>query len=70
MIDKEKATVHGFRASFKTWATEHEAGYDWNLVEMCLAHEVGNEVAQAYLRGKAIERRRTIMQAWADYCGC
>jgi integrase len=66
MIDKEKATVHGFRASFKTFVTE-QTDHPWELVEMCLAHEVGTGVAWRYLRGTA--SRRPIMQAWADYCG-
>jgi len=62
----EQVTVHGFRASFKTWALEH--GYRWDAVELCLSHRVGNQVAQAYLRGTAIEERRRIMEAWLAYC--
>ncbi|QMT41392.1 tyrosine-type recombinase/integrase [Neisseria shayeganii] len=58
-------TVHGFRASFKNWATEH--GYDDLQSEIQLAHDVGNDVYQSYMRSAMIEKRRQMMQAWADY---
>jgi integrase len=61
-----RVTVHGFRASFKTWATEK--GHDWHLTEICLDHKVGTEVAQAYLRGDALEKRRPLMEEWASFC--
>ena len=61
------ATVHGFRGTFRTWGLE-KTDFDFNLLEMCLMHKVGNPVARAYLRGDALEKRREIMQAWADYC--
>jgi integrase len=67
MISKEKATVHGFRASFKTWATE-QTDFAWELIEMCLAHKVGSSVAWRYLRGSAVEKRRPILDAWAIHC--
>jgi hypothetical protein len=35
---------------------------------MALAHKVGNAVEQAYRRGDMFERRRALMQAWADFC--
>jgi integrase len=62
----EDVTVHGFRSAVKTWALEK--GYRWDAVELCLGHRVGSKVAQCYLRGTAIEERRTIMSAWAEYC--
>jgi integrase len=61
-------TVHGFRTTFRTWAAE-QTDFDFYVVEMCLAHSVGNAVTRAYLRGDALEKRRIIMQAWADFCG-
>jgi hypothetical protein len=33
-----------------------------------LAHVVGSEVEAAYRRGDAVEKRRKLMKAWADYC--
>lgn len=59
-------TVHGFRSSFRQWVDER-TDFERELAEMCLAHTVGNEVERAYRRGDAIEKRRVIMAAWADY---
>jgi integrase len=60
------ATVHGLRSSFRDWCGE--TGQPRELAEMALAHAVGNAVEQSYSRSKLIERRRAMMQAWADYC--
>jgi integrase len=64
-----KFTVHGAtRAAFKQWALER-ANYHDELSEMSLAHKVGNKVRQAYARdAQAVERRRPLMQDWADFC--
>jgi integrase len=64
---KVPVTVHGFRSSFRNWGAE-QTNFDFYLLEMCLAHAVGNAVTRAYLRSDGLERRREIMQAWADYC--
>jgi integrase len=58
-------TVHGFRSSFRDWAAEH--GVEFELAEQCLAHKVGNAVTQAYLRSTALERRRVVMDRWAQF---
>jgi integrase len=60
-------TVHGFRGSFKTW-TGDETDFRWEDCEKCLARRVGNEVARAYDHSAALERRRKIMDAWANHC--
>jgi integrase len=57
-------TVHGLRSSFRDWAAE--TGVDRALAESALGHVVGG-VEGAYLRSALIERRRPVMQAWADY---
>ena len=62
-LDKN-ATVHGFRSSFRDWCAE--TGVDRALAESALGHVVGG-VEGAYLRSALIERRRPVMQAWADY---
>lgn len=58
-------TTHGFRSSFRTWADDGEV--DSELAERCLGHAVGNAVGRAYRRSNVIERRRGIMEAWADH---
>jgi integrase len=62
------ATVHGFRSSFRDWATDHRADYPDTMIEIALAHKVGNEAKRAYLRTKMIERRREMMTAWSAFC--
>ena len=32
-----------------------------------MAHKVGNAAEQAYARSDLLEKRRQLMQAWADY---
>lgn len=61
-------TVHGFRSTFGDWVGDHTT-FSPELAERALAHREGNKVEQAYRRGDALERRRDLMQAWADFCG-
>ena len=59
-------TLHGFRATFKTWATGH-TNFQREIIEMAMAHSLKNEAEEAYLRETAVEKRRKLMQAWSDY---
>jgi integrase len=49
-IRRSDPTVHGFRASFKTWAGE-ETGFPRDVIEKALSHVIGNKAEQAYDRG-------------------
>ena len=62
----ERATVHGFRSSFKNWTLE-QTETPWAVSEAALAHFLGNATEQAYARSDLFERRRALMQLWADY---
>ena len=62
----ERATVHGFRSSFKNWTLE-QTDTPWAVSETALAHFLGNATEQAYARSDLFERRRALMQLWADY---
>ena len=62
----ERATVHGFRSSFKNWTLE-QTDTPWAVSEAALAHILGNSTEQAYARSDLFERRRILMQQWADY---
>ena len=64
---KMPVTVHGFRSTFRDWAGDNTS-FPREIVEEALAHQVGSEVERAYRRGDAIEKRRQLMTAWADYC--
>jgi integrase len=60
-------TVHGFRSSFKDWATE-QTDHARDIVEAALAHVVGDKVEAAYRRGDALKKRRALMADWAAFC--
>jgi integrase len=59
------ATAHGFRSSFRDWASEN--GYSRELAERALAHTVANKVEAAYNRTDLLEQRRAMMAAWSVY---
>jgi integrase len=58
---------HGFRSTFRDWAAE-TTNYQNHIVEMALAHVVGDKVEAAYRRGDLFEKRRRLMGDWARYC--
>jgi len=60
-------TVHGFRSTFRDWAGEVTT-FAREDVEMALAHTVASKTERAYRRGRALEKRRGLMQAWAAFC--
>ena len=60
------ATVHGFRSAFKTWAIEC-ADTTWAVTEAALAHRIGNQTEAAYVRGDLFEKRRVLMEQWAQH---
>jgi len=63
---KVDATAHGFRSSFRDWAG-NETSFPAELAEGALAHTLRNAVEAAYRRDTALERRRKMMTAWANY---
>jgi integrase len=63
---KGKATVHGFRSTFRDWAGDCTT-FDRGTIEAALAHAIGDETERAYRRGDALIKRRKLMEAWAGY---
>ena len=61
-------TVHGFRSTFRDWAAEC-TDFPNEVVEMALAHTVSSKTEAAYRRGDLFEKRRQLMNAWAEFCG-
>ena len=61
-----KTTGHGFRSSFRDWASER-TNTDHAVMELCLAHTVGNSVERAYARSDLLAKRRLLMDQWAAY---
>ncbi len=60
-------TAHGFRSTFRDWAAEC-TNFPNHVVEMALAHSIGDAVEAAYRRGDLFDKRRKLMDAWAAYC--
>ena len=64
-VSGRPAVPHGLRATFSTWGNDHTE-YPPELIEHALAHKVGSDVARAYARGSALDRRFDLMERWAD----
>jgi integrase len=62
----EKITVHGFRSAFTDWAAE-QTDFPKEVVDKALAHQLPDRVEAAYRRTDFFERRRGLMDAWAQY---
>lgn len=63
-----QVTVHGFRSTLRDWTAE-ETNYPHQVCEAVLAHQAAHSATEgAYLRSDLFERRRQLMQDWADYC--
>jgi integrase len=60
-------SVHGFRATFKTWCSERTS-YSHDTVEEALAHAIPSAVEKAYRRGDLFKRRIALMETWARFC--
>ncbi|GGA05459.1 phage integrase [Dyella caseinilytica] len=59
-------TVHGFRSTFKDWATE-QTDFANEVSEAALAHAVADKTEAAYRRGELMDKRRKLMEAWGAY---
>ena len=60
-------TVHGFRSTFRNWAAE-QTSYPRDVCEHALAHQIPDKVEAAYLRSDLLDKRRTLMEDWAQFC--
>ena len=66
-LERLDFTVHGFRSTFKDWATER-TNYSHELSEVALAHAMKDKTDAAYRRGDMMDKRREMMEAWAQFC--
>jgi integrase len=62
----EGVTVHGFRSTFRDWASE-VANATYEVAEKSLSHKVGNDVGRAYARSDLLEKRRGLMERWSGF---
>ena len=61
-----KFTVHGFRSSFRDWASE-QTDYPAELAEHALAHLDSSQTRRAYARSDMFDKRRQLMADWGEY---
>lgn len=60
-------TMHGFRSTFRDWAGE-TTQHPREVIEHALAHQLKDKAEAAYARGTLLDKRRLLMQDWANYC--
>jgi integrase len=67
--DKDGAivTAHGFRSTFRDWAGD-TTNFPDIVCENALAHQLPDKTKAAYLRGTTFQKRRRLMESWANYC--
>lgn len=61
-----EAVPHGLRSTFRDWCAEH-TNYPREVAEQALAHSLPDKVEAAYRRGDLFEKRRRLMQEWANF---
>jgi integrase len=66
-MKREDITVHGFRSTFRDWASE-QTSFPHETCEHALAHRISDKAEAAYRRGDQFEKRRKLMEAWAAWC--
>jgi integrase len=65
-LEGRPVVPHGFRSTFRDWAGE-ATDTAREIIEMSLAHSVGNKAERAYSRSDQIDKRRALLDAWADF---
>ena len=65
-VSKRPAVPHGLRSTFRDWVAER-TDHPREMAEIALAHEMGSEVERAYRRGDMLEKRRRMMEDWANF---
>ncbi|MGB2167545.1 MAG: tyrosine-type recombinase/integrase, partial [Candidatus Puniceispirillales bacterium] len=66
-MERTDITVHGFRSTFIDFVAE-QTSTSTRVGETALAHKKKDAVEAAYQRGDFLEKRRDLMQVWADFC--
>ncbi|TIN10406.1 site-specific integrase [Mesorhizobium sp.] len=64
----DDSTLHGLRSSFRDWCGD-ETTHPRDVAESALAHTLKDKTEAAYRRSDALQKRRSLMEDWANYCG-
>lgn len=67
-MGRSDITAHGFRSTFRDWCSE-STKHSHDVVEMALAHAIGDKVEAAYRRGDLFNKRRLLMRDWGKFSG-
>ncbi len=62
----DRTTVHGLRSTFRDWVADCTT-YPDRLAEVALAHQLADRVQAAYNRTDMMDKRRGMMEAWAQF---
>jgi integrase len=65
-MGRSDITAHGFRSTFSDWASE-KTTFQYEVIEMSLAHTIGDKVVAAYRRGDLFEKRSRLMKEWGKF---
>jgi integrase len=65
-MNRPDLTVHGFRATFRTWAAE-TTSFPHDVIEAALAHVIEDKTQAAYQRGDLLQKRARLMEAWSRF---
>ena len=64
---RDQITTHGFRSTFRDWASE-TTNYPNEMLEMAIAHTIGDKAEAAYRRGDLLAKRHALMAEWQQFC--
>jgi integrase len=65
-ISYDRITIHDFRSTFRDWAAENTT-HPHDVCEQALVNTLESSVESAYQRGDIFEKRRKLMEDWAQY---
>ncbi|GLV22154.1 integrase [Sphingobium sp. TomMM35A] len=63
---KIDAVPHGFRSSFRDWASE-QTSHPREVIEFALAHVIKDKAEAAYMRSDLYMKRRVLMEDWSQF---
>jgi integrase len=64
---RKQVVAHGFRSTFRDWASE-TTNYPNEMLEMAIAHSIDSKVEAAYRRGDLLKKRHELMADWERFC--
>jgi integrase len=63
---RDQITTHGFRSTFRDWASE-TTHYPNEMLELAIAHIIDSKAEAAYRRGDQLEKRHALMSDWQRF---